>query len=280
MPERRENCPLDLRPIGIFDSGLGGLTAYAVLRRELPGEHLIFFGDSGRAPYGSRPPEQLLEMGRQNLRLLREHGVKAVLAACGTISSNALDTLMAEVPELPMRGVIRDAAARAAAETKNGHVGVIATQATVNAGAYAKALRELAPGTEVLSLACPEFVPAIEAGRFHPEDPEARAMVERALAPLQGTGIDTLILGCTHYPLLRPLIAAAMGPGVALVDSGREAALGLAGQLRELGLLASRETGESTFLVSGDGTLFARCAQAFLGRDIAPQVREVPPLPL
>ena len=280
MEQGRENTPLDLRPIGIFDSGLGGLTAYAALRRELPGEHLIFFGDSGRAPYGSRPPAQLLEMGRQNVRLLRERGVKAVLAACGTISSNALDTLMVEMPELPMRGVIRDAAARAAAETKNGRVGVIATQATVNTGAYAKTLRELSPETEVLSLACPEFVPAIEAGRFHPEDPEARAMVERALAPLQDSGIDTLILGCTHYPLLRPLIAEVLGKEVELVDSGRESALGLAGQLRELGLLAEREAGESTFLVSGDAPLFARCARAFLGEDITPHMEQLAPFPL
>lgn len=271
---------MDNRPIGIFDSGLGGLTAYAVLRRELPGEDLIFFGDSGRAPYGGRDREQLIHMGKQNMSLLAGRGVKAVVIACGTISSNAMEELQAAWPEITIRGVIADAAARAAALSRSGRIGVIATQATVNSGAFSAAIRENRPAAEVFSAACPGFVPVIEAGRFGADAPEAQAVVRAELEGIRENRVDTLLLGCTHFPLLAPLIAAYMGADTTLVDSGGEAALAMARQLQAKGLLADRARGSSTFLVSGDPVAFANSARDFLGEDIGDWVQGIPPFSL
>lgn len=271
---------MDNRPIGIFDSGLGGLTAYAVLRRELPGEDLIFFGDSGRAPYGGRAKNQLIYMGKQNMRLLAEQSVKAVVIACGTISSNAIDELRSAWPDITIRGVVEDAAARAAALSKSGRIGVIATQATVNSGAFAAAIRRNRPAAEVFSVACPGFVPVIEAGRFGADAPEAKAVVRAELAGIREAQVDTLLLGCTHFPLLAPLIWAYMGQDTVLVDSGGESALAMARQLQARGLLADRARGTSTFLVSGDVDAFANSARAFLGEDISGQVQGITPFPL
>lgn len=276
----RESIPLDNRPIGIFDSGLGGLTAYTVLRRELPGEDLIFFGDSGRAPYGGREREQLIHMGKQNMSLLAEWGVKAVVIACGTISSNALEELRAAWPEIVICGVITDAADRAAELSKSGRIGVIATQATINSGAFSTAIRKKRPEAEVFSAACPGFVPVIEAGHFGVGAQEAQVVVQTELKEIREKQVDTLLLGCTHFPLLAPLISDYMGVETALVDSGGEAALAMARRLRAEGLLAERARGSSTFLVSGDPAVFAKSARDFLGEDISDRVQGISPFSL
>ncbi len=272
--------PLDNRPIGIFDSGLGGLTAYAVLRRELPGENMIFFGDSGRAPYGGREREQLIHMGKQNMQLLADRGVKAVVIACGTISSTALAQLRRLWPEIAIRGVVEDAARETAQRSASGRVGVIATRASIQSGAFAAAIRRCRPESHITAVACPGFVPLIEAGRFGPDAPEAKQVVERELEEIRRAAVDTLLLGCTHFPLLAPQISAYLGESTVLIDSGAEAARAMARELRENDLLANREKGSTQFLVSGDPEAFAASARNFLGEDIRADVTGLPPMPL
>ena len=259
---------MDTRPIGVFDSGLGGLTAVRVLRRILPEENLIYFGDTARVPYGGRSRETLLKYARQDLRFLRSFDLKAVLIACGTISTTSLDVLQAE-NELPIVGVVEPTCRRALAVTKNRRVGMIATLASVRSGAYEAALRRLDPEVEVLCRPCPLFVPLVENGFVEPEEEVTRLVAERYLAPLREAGVDTLILGCTHYPLIRETIQRAMGLGVALVDSGREAALALAGYLETQEMLCGAEQPRrAEYYVSDAPENFGAVAQLFLGHAV------------
>lgn len=219
-------------PIGVFDSGVGGLTVAAALRRRLPDESIVYLGDTARLPYGSKSPETVTQYTRKNVDFLLARGVKAVVVACNTASALALPHLQ---PPVPTWGVVGPGARRAAAAT-HGRVGVIATQSTVRSDAYGEALRALRPGVEVESRACPLFVPLVEEG-WH-DDPVTEEVARRYLAPLLAGGIDTLVLGCTHYPLLRPLLARVAGPGVALVDSAETVAEEVASGLAEAGLAA------------------------------------------
>ena len=192
---------MDRRPIGVFDSGLGGLTAVRSLRSILPGENLVYFGDTARVPYGGRSPETILKYARQDVRFLRTFDLKAILIACGTVTSTSLEQLRRE-NDLPMLGVVEPSCRAALAATRNRRVGIIATQASVRSGAYERTLRALAPEVTVLQQACPLFVPLAEEGRTRPGDIVIETVAREYLAPLRGQGIDTLILGCTHYPLL------------------------------------------------------------------------------
>jgi glutamate racemase len=224
-------------PIGVFDSGVGGLTVAAALRRRLPDESIVYLGDTARLPYGSKSPETVTQYTRKNIDFLLARGVKAVVVACNTASALALPHLE---PPVPTWGVVGPGARRAAAATR-GRVGVIATQSTVRSDAYGEALRALRPGVQVESRACPLFVPLVEEG-WH-DDPVTEEVARRYLAPLLAGGIDTggidtLVLGCTHYPLLRPLLARVVGPGVALVDSAETVAEEVAAGLAEAGLAA------------------------------------------
>lgn len=258
---------MDLRPIGVFDSGVGGLTAVRALRALLPGEDLIYLGDTARVPYGQRDRETLIRYSRQDVRFLRQFDVKAVLIACGTATTAALDTLRAE-NDLPIFGVVEAACRQAAAATVTGRVGLAATQASVSSGAYGVALRRMAPAAELQSVACPKLVTLVESGRFSQTDPEVMETLRTYLTPLRQAGIDTLILGCTHFPMLREAVRAEMGPEVALVDAGAEAAAALRQALAERGLLAERETGTDRFYVSGCPETFRRIASVFLGKDL------------
>ena len=267
---------MDQRPIGVFDSGLGGLTAVREIRSILPSENIIYFGDTSRVPYGGRSAEILLRYARQDVRFLRTFDVKALLVACGTVSTNALPVLAAE-SDIPILGVVEPACAAAAQVTRNKKVGLIATAASVRSGAYERCLSALDGDIQVYAKACPLFVPLVENGRFRPGDTVIETVAAEYLAPLRATGIDTLILGCTHYPLLSEIIASIMGSGVTLVDFKLEfgktadGTIVLAGR----GLLSQRAQGELTLYASDRPEDFGVLAGQFLRRPLEDAVQHV-----
>ncbi len=261
---------MDQRPIGVFDSGLGGLTVVRRLREMLPGEDIVYFGDTGRVPYGTRSPQTIRDYARQDCRLLLRHDVKYIISACGTVSSVAGEILR-DLP-VPSTGVVEPTACSAAAATMNGRIGVIATAATVNSGSFADSIRSFSPQAEVTAVACPILVSLVESGWIEPDNEATLAVLRRYLQPLREADVDTLILGCTHFPILRPLIAAELGDGVALVDSGRETAEACARFLREHDALNGRtDGGTARFFVSDQPESFRRTAQMFLGYEIDAQ---------
>ena len=265
---------MDQRPIGVFDSGLGGLTAVRQLRRIMPSENIIYFGDTARVPYGNRGRETLLKYARQDMRFLRSFDLKAVVIACGTISTNCLEDLQAE-NDIPVTGVVEPAVRRAADLSKNRRVGLVATRASVSSGAYERAFRVLDPALSVHSLACPLFVPLVEEGRCRPGDVVIETVAQEYLTPLLEEGIDTLVLGCTHYPLLAEVIGRIAGDGVALVDVGAEAAEACRTLLAGTDGLADRERGAITFCTSDRAVDFQRLASLFLGEDAAGPVQQI-----
>ena len=203
---------MDDRPIGVFDSGLGGLTTVRELCRLLPEEDIVYFGDTGRVPYGSRSRETIVKYARQDVAFLRTFDLKTIVIACGTVSTTALDVLAAENP-IPVLGVVAPAARAAARATRSGSIGLIGTQASIRSGAYERLIRAENPAARVLAQPCPLFVPLVENGRFRPGDVVIETVAAEYLAPLKEAGVDTLVLGCTHYPLLEKVIGA-LGPGV------------------------------------------------------------------
>ena len=266
---------MDTRPIGVFDSGLGGLTAVRELRRLLPSENIIYFGDTSRVPYGGRSAEILLKYARQDVRFLRTFDIKAILVACGTVSTTALPQLRRE-SDIPILGVVEPACRRAAAVTRNKRVGLIATAASVRSGAYERTLHRLDETIHVVSRACPLLVPLVENGRVRRGDVVIETVVREYLEPLRATGIDTLILGCTHYPLLTDIIADVMGPGVTLVSSGEESAFELKRMLKASGLRADEDhRGETEFYVSDRAEDFERIASLFLQEDLRHTARRI-----
>ena len=258
---------MDQRPIGVFDSGSGGLTAVREIRSILPSENIIYFGDTSRVPYGGRSPEILLHYARQDVHFLRSFDVKALLVACGTVSTNALPVLAAE-SDIPILGVVEPACAAAAAVTRNKRVGLIATSASVRSGADERTLAAMDSTITVYAAACPLFVPLVENGRFRPGDTVIETVAREYLTPLRDTGIDTLILGCTHYPLLAEVIAGVMGSGVTLIDSGASAARALRQTLSDKGLLAQRASGTLTLYASDQPQDFGALAPQFLRRPL------------
>ena len=265
---------MDPRPIGVFDSGLGGLTALRELRRLLPGEELIYFGDTGRVPYGGRSREIILRYARQDVAFLRSFDLKAVVIACGTVSANALAELTAE-NDLPIFGVVGPAAQAAVAATRNGRVGLVGTAASIRSGAYETEMAKLDGGVRIFAQACPLFVPLVENGRFQPGDVVVETVVREYLASLKEAEVDTLVLGCTHYPLLYEVIARFMGPEVTLIDTGATCAARAARALEEKGLLTDREVGGCRYFVSDSTEDFARLAGIFLGGSVAGSVERV-----
>ena len=252
------------RPIGVFDSGLGGLSAVREIRALLPHEDLVYFGDTGRVPYGTRSRTTIRRYAAQDIRFLLSHAdCKAVVVACGTVSANALDDLRAE-NDIPIIGVIDPAVDAAARATKNGKIGVIATPSTIASGAYERALLEKDPSFSVTGQACALFVPLVENGFVDADDPIPYLTAERYLAPIRESGADTLILGCTHYPLLSAVISRVL-PDVTLIDTGREAANSLSELLDACAMHTSVDTpGTSRFYVSDEPQNFACAASRFL----------------
>lgn len=266
---------MDERPIGVFDSGLGGLTAVRSLRQILPEENLIYFGDTARVPYGGRARETILKYARQDVRFLRSFDLKAILIACGTVSTTSLDTLKAE-NDLPVVGVVEPTCRRAISVTKSKKVGLIATLASVRSGAYESEIRRLDPSVEVIGKACPLFVPLVEAGRVRTGDVVIETVAREYLDPLRETGIDTLILGCTHYPLLSEIIGNIMGPGVTLVSAGEESAFELKRMLKAGNLRAEElHQGDADFYVSDRVEDFERIASLFLRQDLRRAARRI-----
>lgn len=265
---------MDNRPIGVFDSGLGGLTAVKELERALPNESIIYFGDTGRVPYGGRSREILREYSRQDMNFLLSRNVKAVLAACGTVSSTAAD-LGAALP-VPYFDVVAPTAKAAAAATRNGKIGAIGTAATIRSDSYRKALLAINPELTVCAEACPLFVPLVENGFVSPQEEVTRLVAERYLAPMRAAGVDTLILGCTHYPIIAPVIRSVMGEGVTLIDSGKEAALALTSALKEQNLLCE-DTAPRTvsYFVTDTPENFTHVAELFLGHAVSGQTERI-----
>jgi glutamate racemase len=256
------------RPIGIFDSGVGGLTVYKAVEAALPNESFVYLGDTARVPYGTRSAETVVRYSREAARFLGGHDVKMLVVACNTASSVALDDLEGELT-IPVVGVIRPGALRATEVSASGKIGVIGTRATVQSEAYPPAIRALRPNAEVISRACPLFVPLAEEGWVDHE--ATRRVAEEYLAPIRDGGVDTLVLGCTHYPLLRPTIAAVMGDGVALVDSAEAVAAEVADRLRdepELAAAATDPPRESHFFVTDAPAPFEAVAERFLGSPV------------
>lgn len=243
------------RPIGVFDSGVGGLTVVSALMRRLPGESILYLGDTARLPYGDKSSRTVRRYTHRNVDFLLGRGVKAVVVACNTASALALRDLDFA---LPIWGVIEPGAAAAVAATR-GKTGVIATEATIRSDAYARAIRRLDPTIEVTSRACPLFVPLVEEG-WH-DDPISEQIAERYLSSLLDAEIDTLVLGCTHYPLLKPVLRRVAGKGVRLVDSAETVAREVARGLDAERLLAGPEAVVGHhFCVTDAGEHFARVA--------------------
>jgi glutamate racemase len=256
----------DARPIGVFDSGLGGLTAVRELFRQLPGESIVYFGDTARLPYGGKSRDTVTRFALEIASFLVRQNVKCLLVACNTASSHALDALQRRL-EIPVVGVIDPAVEHAVGASPHGRIGVIGTLGTVASGAYPHAIHRLAPGASVISRACPLFVPLIEEGWL--THPVLYAVAEEYLTELRNGHVESLILGCTHYPLIAPVVQEIMGPGVTLLDSGAEAARALARLLQQRGQLAAGQPAHRFFL-SDEPQSFRRVAQAFLGRELPP----------
>ena len=265
---RKGRTGLDTRPIGIFDSGLGGLTTVRALTRLMPEEDYIYFGDTGRVPYGGRSRETIIKYARQDVAFLRSFDLKAIVIACGTVSTTSLDTLQAE-NDLPIVGVVEPTCRRALLVTQNKKVGIIATLASIRSGAYEAMLRRLDPAVEIIGKPCPLFVPLVENGRISRGDVVIETVAREYLEPLKATGVDTLILGCTHYPLLTDIIQDIMGPEVTLVSAGEESAFELK-RLLKADRLRAEETREGgvDFYVSDRPEDFEHIASVFLGENL------------
>jgi len=257
----------DPRPIGVFDSGIGGLTVFRALSARLPRERILYLGDTARVPYGTKSPETVSRYTRECARFLLRRGIKALVVACNTASALALPALSRELP-VPSLGVIDPGAHRACRESGSGRIGVIGTDATIRSGAYPEAIRRTRPEAEVTAVACPLFVPLAEEGWAETE--VARLVAESYLEGFPGRGIDVMVLGCTHYPLLRGVIGKVLGEGIRLVDSAEATAVEAAGMLEERGLLANG--GEATdhhFYVTDSSKRFEEVGSRFLGMPLA-----------
>jgi glutamate racemase len=253
-------------PIGVFDSGIGGLTVVRELMRQLPDESIIYFGDTARVPYGPKSPDTVLRYSREIVSLLDAQGVKAIVIACNTATAHALPALRREL-SLPIIGVIEPGARAAAAATKSGRVGVIGTAGTIKSGAYETEIKRILPDAFVFSQACPLFVPLAEEGWT--EDEATMLIAERYLTPVAEARTDTLVLGCTHYPLLKGAIGRVVGREVRLIDSAEETARQTAEILRSKNLQASEKgNARYRFIASDAPETFLRVGSRFLGSAI------------
>lgn len=255
------------RPIGIIDSGIGGLTVAREVMRQLPKEEIIYLGDNARCPYGPRPKEEVYQFTWEMASyLISHHHIKMLVIACNTATAIALHDIQ-EALDIPVIGVIQPGARTAIKVTKTNKIGVIGTVNTIVSGAYETALKQLNKEAAVESLACPEFVPLVESGSY--SDELAEAVVVRSLGPIKDKPIDSLILGCTHYPILKPFIEKAMGPKVKVISSGDETAREVSTILsfhKALNVEENRK--EHLFLTTGSPVLFKRIASSWFGQPV------------
>lgn len=252
-------------PIGIFDSGVGGLTVYRAVKKLLPNEKIIYLGDTARIPYGTRSPSTVKRYAHQDAAFLIKYSVKMLVIACNTISSVAIESLKVAF-SVPILGVIEPGAKRAASITRNGRVGVIATEATVESDAYKIAIKACQPEIDVFSQACPLFVPLAEEGWSSHH--VTKLVAQEYLKPLIDQKIDTLVLGCTHYPILRNIIQEIVGKNVTLLDSGECVAAEVVDLLQQQKAFASSKNGDDLFYVTDSGKRFRRTAELFLGEEL------------
>lgn len=252
--------------VGVFDSGIGGLTVAHEVIRQLPHESVIYFGDTARVPYGPKSPDTVRRYSREIARFLCDQGVKGIVIACNTATAHALSVLRDEF-DMPVIGVVEPGARAAVAATRSGNVGVIGTVGTIKSGAYERAIRALNPDVLITARACPLFVPLVEEGWM--EHDATRLVAREYLEPLVAADIDTLVLGCTHYPLLKPLLREVLGSGVCLIDSAEETAAETARTLAGTGL-AAPDAAQPTyrFIASDDPLQFLQLGQRFLGGTI------------
>ena len=248
-------------PIGVFDSGVGGLTVAREIMRQIPNERIVYFGDTARVPYGSKSKETVTKYSRQIVRFLETQNVKAIVIACNTASAYALEQIEKEI-KVPIIGVVKPGAVTAARATQNGKVGVIATEGTIQSEIYTQYIKELKQDASVIGKACPLFVPLVEEGLL--EDPVTDEIAQRYLSVLIDSGIDTLILGCTHYPLIRSTVGRVMGEKVTLVNPAYETAIELKRLLEEHNMLQDEKpalgTNQYQFFVSDGADKFQQFA--------------------
>lgn len=269
-PARSDKTTLADAPIGVFDSGLGGLTVAREIMRNLPGERIVYFGDTARVPYGNKSKQTIVRYSRQIVRFLKTQGIKAIVIACNTASALAIDEVAAEAG-MPVIGVVEPGARVAAKVTRNKNIGVIGTKATVQTGAYIRAIHAIDPDINIIGQACPILVPLVEEGWTH--DRITDEILMRYLDDLLEHGVDTIILGCTHYPLLRNAIRRLVGPDVSLVNPAYETALELERMLGQKGLVNTSPIEKDApypykFYVSDDPVRFTEFANSILPVDV------------
>lgn len=254
------------KPIGVFDSGIGGLTVVKEIRRFLPHEDILYVGDTLRCPYGPRPLEEVKRFSMEIAEFLWNKGVKALVVACNTASSAALEDLKEKYPQIPVIGVVEPGARAALIYTRNKKIGVIGTIGTIGSGAYEKALKSIDPEVVVVSKATPDLVDYVERGEL--EGPRLESVVKEYLASLLETGIDTLILGCTHYPLIQKVIERVAGPDVKVVSSASETARELNAILSDRRILKAEGKGSLKLMVTNGSEIFLRLGRDFLGEEV------------
>ena len=258
---------MDKRPIGVFDSGLGGLSTVRALKKILPNEDIVYFGDTGRVPYGTRSNETIETYTSQDIKFLRSFDCKMIVVACGTVSSVSA-SLIDGIDE-PATGIVFPSAKAAAQATKNGRIGIMGTSATINSGAFNRAINSFNDKIEITSVACPLLVSLVEASWIDVDDEVTNAAVKRYLKPILESGADTIILGCTHFPLLSPIVQKVAGNSVTLIDSGLEEAKYVKELLSENNIENEPDrAGTQRFFVSDKAQNFSAVASVLLGEDI------------
>lgn len=266
---------MDNRPIGVFDSGLGGLTTIKELKSIMPNEDIIYFGDTGRVPYGTRSHETIQKYSRQDIRFLASQSVKFIIIACGTASSVITDQDFIGL-DISYTGVPFPASIAAAAATRNKRIGVIGTPATIKSGIYSKAMNSIDSTVRIFSAACPLLVPLVENGFIDRSNQVTRLVAEQYLSSLKKSNIDTLILGCTHYPIIKDIIGDIMGADVTLIDSGQEGARSAYNILQEKDMLNhSKKAGECRYYISDTVESFTENAALILSQPISGHVEKI-----
>lgn len=257
---------MDARPVGIFDSGIGGLTVAGVFCQRLPNESVVYLGDTARVPYGTKSADVVKKYAERCAAFLMTQNVKMLIVACNTASAHALEHLQSTL-SVPVLGVIEPGAEAAAASTRTQVVGVIATRGTIDSGAYRRALHTRMPGARLIEIACPLFVPLAEEGWT--DHAATRLIAQEYLTPLTEAGVDTLVLGCTHYPVLKKVIAEVVGSGVRLTDSAEAVTTVAAAELASRGLCAPQKVANHRFFLTDTQARFADLSERFFGQRIA-----------
>lgn len=261
------------KPIGIFDSGLGGLTVYKALKKLLPMEDIVYFGDTGRVPYGTRGRDTIIKYAKQDIKLLIDKNVKFLIAACGTVSAVLPEEYSNSLP-VPYLGVVEPATKAACESTKTNHIAVLATSGAISSGVYEDSIRRRLPNAIVTGIPCPLFVSLVENNYIERDNPVTHMVAENYLKPVIGTAVDTVILGCTHFPIIKGIIGDIVGEHVKLIDTGKEAARTAAYMLNQKELLAPEGKGIYSFFVSDSVESFSENAGLFLGETVLGSVNQ------